>query len=593
MPLLYRVLRQLLRWALELYYVEIQRVGGRGVPESGPLIFAANHPNSIMDTVILGTQTSRQICYMARSGLFSNALSRWLFNRVGVIPIYRAQDGQEGQGTAQNTESFTRAYEVLEGGGCIGIFPEGQNALERHVRPIKTGTARIALEAEARRGWELGVRIVPVGLNFESRTRFLSGVLIRFGEPIPAARWRGAYEADPRGAVRQLTDAIQEGLREQAVHIEEHRHVELVQAMMEIYGRDLPVEQVYQDAGRPGLRRWMVRLLLTQLRSSSELRRNLRRYFATKQRLAEAVQRWEARDPARVEALRGAIRVYQDHLDQHQVREGLTRSGARLPGAREAIKMTLYAVLFAPFALWGLVNNVAPYALARGAWESAPEEAIRAIRGFGVAFVAFPFFYALQGFALYELLREEPSWPWWVSSYLGSLPPAGFFWLRYTRQLMRFRSRVIARQLFRGERVRLWMIQQERLQLLQAFEALLREDQAALSAAGDEGALDAAGAPGGELAEGGVIEAVRDLAEEVQGEGVGGGGLGGGGVDHLELGSVGEELREEAGVAVEAEGLVAPVVGVDEVPDDALDEAREGDGVEEVVLPGRGAAGGA
>jgi len=96
--------------------------------------------------------------------------------------------------------------------------------------------------------------------------------------------------------------------------------------------------------------------------------------------------------------------------------------------------MTLYAVLFAPFALWGLVNNVAPYALARGAWESAPEEAIRAIRGFGVAFVAFPFFYALQGFALYALLREEPSWPWWVSSYLGSLPPAGFFWLRYTRQ---------------------------------------------------------------------------------------------------------------------------------------------------------------
>lgn len=589
MPLLYRVLRQLLRWALELYYVDIQKVGARGVPEQGPVIFAANHPNSIMDTVLLGTQTSRQICYMARSGLFSNAFTRWLFDSVGVIPIHRAQDGGEG-GTSQNAASFAQAYGVLERGGGIGIFPEGQNALERHVRPLKTGTARIALEAEARRGWTLGVKIIPVGLNFEARTRFLSGVLIRFGEPIEASRWRGAYEADPRAAVRELTAAIQGALRDQAVHIEEHQHVVLVRAMMDIYGEDLPEINDLQSTNKAGFRGWMKRLLLTQLRSASELRRNLRRYFATKRRLAEVVEELEARDPAALESLRASIGQYQDHVQQFRLRSGMMRSGTRLPGARAAIQMTLYAVAFAPFALWGLLHNVAPYALSRAAWESAPEEAIRAIRGFGVAFVVFPLFYALQAFVLSELLLEVPGWPLWVTLYLLSLPPAGFFWLRYTRQLVRFRSQIMTRQLFRGERVRLWMVQQERIQLMKRFEELLATVD---SVDPGEGALEAVGALGGGASEGGVSEACGGVSQEVEGEGVGAGGFGGGGVDHVELGSVGEELGEEACVSVEGDGVVASVVGVDEVPEDALDEAGEGDGIEEGVLPGEGASGGA
>lgn len=90
MSRLYRTVRFILRRGVEVYFVDIQASGKELIPEEGPLILAANHPNSIMDTVMLGTQTRREIRYMARSGLFKNLAVRAIFNKFGVIPIYRA-----------------------------------------------------------------------------------------------------------------------------------------------------------------------------------------------------------------------------------------------------------------------------------------------------------------------------------------------------------------------------------------------------------------------------------------------------------------------------------------------------------------------
>ncbi|MBW2461925.1 MAG: 1-acyl-sn-glycerol-3-phosphate acyltransferase [Deltaproteobacteria bacterium] len=223
MAFLYRALRRGLTLGLELYFVDIKSTGRRRIPAEGPVILAANHPNSIMDTVVLGSQTTRTISYLARSGLFDNPAVSLLFRNAGVIPIYRRQDSpQDGPAPDDaNADSFRAAYEVLEGGGTIGIFPEGRNAPERHVRELKTGTARIALGAEAKNDWTLGVKIVPVGLNFEDRDRYLTRVLVRFGEPIDARDFRAAFEADERQAARAMTDRIQEGIRAEAVHVHE------------------------------------------------------------------------------------------------------------------------------------------------------------------------------------------------------------------------------------------------------------------------------------------------------------------------------------------------------------------------------------
>lgn len=78
--------------------------------------------------------------------------------------------------------------------------------------PLRTGAARIALLAEARRDWKLGLRVQPVGPTY-SRKHVLRGrALAAFGEPFEVASLRAGYERDERGPVRNLTATIQERL---------------------------------------------------------------------------------------------------------------------------------------------------------------------------------------------------------------------------------------------------------------------------------------------------------------------------------------------------------------------------------------------
>ena len=59
--MLYKSLYHALKLARDLYFTDIQAVGMENIPTSGPVIFASNHPNSIMDTVLLATQTPRVV----------------------------------------------------------------------------------------------------------------------------------------------------------------------------------------------------------------------------------------------------------------------------------------------------------------------------------------------------------------------------------------------------------------------------------------------------------------------------------------------------------------------------------------------------
>jgi 1-acyl-sn-glycerol-3-phosphate acyltransferase len=468
MPVLYRVLRRALRLGLELYYVDIRSMGAERVPKTGPVIFAANHPNSIMDTVVLGSQTDRTISYMARSGLFDNPAVALLFRNAGVIPIYRRKDGPADAGA--NDAAFAAAYDVLRAGGTIGIFPEGQNAPERHVRDIRTGTARIALGAEAANDWSLGVTIVPVGLNFEDRDRALTRVLVRFGEPIDVRGLRAAYEADEREAVRMLTATIQNGIRAEAVHIEDVRNTELVTDVAEIYGATL-IEEVL---GRTPDVRGIDEKLLARVKGGLSKKTDLDDWFTAKQRIAEAVAYYARERPEELERMRTLIRRHKQHLSQASLRRDfLDRPPKTLRARKEAVKMSLYAILLGPLALYGLVHNFVPARVTRRAVLGAPDEAMRAIRALVVGALAFGATYAGFGASAYHATGS----PWATALYLATLPFAGMWWVRYRRQLARYGSRLVVRALFRRKSRLLRSLALEREQIFMQLDVLRREIQ--------------------------------------------------------------------------------------------------------------------
>ena len=493
MSLLYRSLRQLLRLAVDLYFVDIDSTGREKVPRDGPVIFAANHPNSIMDTVILGTQTDRQIHYMARSGLFDNLVVAAIFDRCGVIPIHKNPGGD----AASNDQAFASAYQVLAEGGCIGIFPEGRNSLEREVLRVKTGTARIALGAERAHEYQVGVKIVPVGLNFENRDRFMSQVLVRFGEPIDAGEFAQMHRIDERQAVVELTERIGDELRQMATHIEGNRVRRLVENIWRIYGRELLenmvehraeldsdqrwdfddlregrtddgalVEDLAADGGGRGLKSW----LMDAVRSTDGDREDLEAKLWVQTRICEALAYFEEHDPELVRHLRLRLWRYVDHVRQVRLKhEFLDRPPETLSSRKEGVKFTAYAIAFAAPAIWGLIHNFVPYQLTKLAVLKAPDEAMRAFTGLLSGAVAFPLFYGLYALAL-----------WWTTGgliwapvlYVLLLPPAGFFFLRYRQQLARYRGRILTRTLFRTEKHLVDTLIDERRQLVSELDKL-------------------------------------------------------------------------------------------------------------------------
>ncbi len=479
MSLIYRALRTSLRVAIDLYFVEVHATGLENIPDEGAVLFAANHPNSLMDAVLLSMKTKRQVCFLGRSGLFSNPISNYLLDAVGVIPVYRRSDNTGNMG--KNQDTFRRAYEVLRAGRTIGIFPEGHNSREHHVGVFKTGVARIALGAEQSADWKLGLVVVPAGLSYENRDAFMSAALIRFAEPIPAHEYQSRHAEDPRAAVTEFTDRIGHAIRSQALHIADDRLKDLTSQLWEIAGARMLSRYLADDAVsiRPA---W--RGLVDQLRSTVEARPELDGVFEAKRALADALERVREEHPRDWMLLRNASQRHIDHVNQLQLRdEVFQRDPSTTRASMERIKRTAYALAFGPLAGWGFITNVIPYQTIKQIAVLREDEAMRAITGAGVGVTLGPALYALQGYLLWLMTGSL----WFTVLASLSMIPSGFFFLRYRSQLAKYRDRIFARVLFRRRRIAVEQVFSERRALVERLEALLNQtEMEALMAASSE-----------------------------------------------------------------------------------------------------------
>ncbi len=462
MPWLYTMSRRIFRRGVEFYFLDLQVEGEAHLTSEGPLLLASNHPNSVLDAMVLGSQVRRPIGFLARSGLFRGVMGR-LMKAAGAIPIFRRQDGPPTK-PGGNDDAFRAAFDVLTDGGVIGIFPEGQNAPERHVRDIKTGVARIALGAEAANGWSLDVKVIPIGLNYEERDQFLARVLIRFGPPIRAVDYRERFEADPRAAARTMTDDLQHAMRAQAIHVHREEHTVLLHAIDALVGDQLQAELV----GSIDLRT-LDEKFLQRVSGRGTERGDLEGRRQVRQWIADAIDHYERTKPEELARLTRNLERYEAHLRQLRLRHGFEESAARKVSARwEAAKATTYAIALAPIALWGLFHNFVPYRLTRRFALRAPEEAIRSVRAVtgGALF-----------FTLAYLFHSSGVWgagatPIGLALYVVSLPLSGVWFMRYRQRLGRYGHRIMLRTLFRSRRVLLRRLLLEREQLQAQIDGL-------------------------------------------------------------------------------------------------------------------------
>ena len=136
------VLRTILGRILGLFFRRIDVSGTDLVPARGPVLFVINHPNGLIDPLLLLTFAPRPVSFLAKAPLFTLPVIGWVVRRLDSIPVYRRQDQAD---LSQNRATFDRARDLLARGGTIAISPEGTSHSDPSLRPFKTGAARIAL----------------------------------------------------------------------------------------------------------------------------------------------------------------------------------------------------------------------------------------------------------------------------------------------------------------------------------------------------------------------------------------------------------------------------------------------------------------
>jgi 1-acyl-sn-glycerol-3-phosphate acyltransferase len=389
------------------------------VPRGGPVLLCINHPNNLIDSLLVGAVVDRKVHYLATAALFRNPIAARFLRAVGAIPVYRRQDDPDKMD--RNAGAFEACVATLASGGLIGIYPEGTTHAESRVQRIKTGAARIALEYESQREsrHRAGVPgetliLIPTGLTFEARKSFGGRVRVSFGEALALGPYLDLYAQDPVKAVDELTTAIQWGMEAQVVHVERLDSATLVREVEAIY-RDRLVRELQEERGLSAGQIDTVRLSRS---------------------IADAAAYFEAHAPERVAELRDRIGHYRAMLAAYHVRDQAVRERIEPPPVRQRLSRGWKAAIGLPIFGYGLVTSGLPYLVPRWiARRTATKETSYATTRLLASVVAVPLFWGIETWIVWRLAGAL-----WALGFFLSLPVSSILAYHYLRGLGRLRA---------------------------------------------------------------------------------------------------------------------------------------------------------
>jgi 1-acyl-sn-glycerol-3-phosphate acyltransferase len=423
----YAVVRAVARFWLWFFFRAVDVRHAERVPAGGPVLLCINHPNNLIDSLLVGAVLDRKVHYLATAALFRNPLVARFLGASGVIPIYRKVDepggpraprAQAAAGSVttvdRNVDAFAACGAAFDGGRVIAIYPEGTTHAEARVQRIKTGAARIALEYEAKAPGRL--TLVPVGLSFETRKAFRGRVLVSFGEPVPVTPYLPVWRDEPVKAVDALTTAIQWAMEREVVHVARIDTAAVARAVEEIYRSELERE----------------------LREERGLSPRQIDPFRLARAIADAVDHFREREPERVERLWQRIQTYRALLTAYRLRDDAVRAGGDHVRVRARVAWSWRAVAGLPLFAYGTVVNALPYAIPRWlARRMARKETDYATVRLLASVVAFPVFWVLESWVVWRMAGVR-----WALVFVLTLPLSGLVAYRYLVGAGRLRRRL-------------------------------------------------------------------------------------------------------------------------------------------------------
>lgn len=327
-----RLLKNIAGLAVRLIYRSVEVRQREGETSSGPQLSVSNHFGGFADALIQAYALDRVPRFIARDVIWRYPIAKQIMGFVRAIPTHKPED----RGPAGNDQMFRSTYDALGEGDLVMIFPEGITVDDPSIARVKTGAARIALGARSN-GVE-GIQIIPSGIHYDNKAALRSKVWVNVGEPLDLDANIGnhvepgaAEDASNRSAVRSLTADIEHRLRRSAPDYADWEEERALTNAAAVALRSVPNAPIEVD-------------------------------FGTESELANVL----AQRPQEVkDTIVDAIDRYNGDLDAIGLndRQMLTTHRSRRSFLWRIIWNLVVGIVLLPFAVFGLVINIVPFAL--------------------------------------------------------------------------------------------------------------------------------------------------------------------------------------------------------------------------------------
>ncbi len=382
----------------QVFYRKVEVIGRENIPLNEPVIFAANHQNALMDALAILYNIKGQPVFLARSDIFKNPLTAKFLTFIKMLPIYRIRDGKSE--LKKNDEIFNATIGILQNNKYLAILPEGNHAGVKKLRALKKGISRIAFQAEEISDFELGLNILPVGLDYGHYSNFRSRLFVNFGKPFKVADFAEMYKENPQKGMNELRKQLAEHLKPLMIHISNDEHYEEYLTLLDVLEDSCSTHFNIDNKTLAG--KFTVRKKI--IASLDHIFENNRETF----------------DEIVVKAKR-----YKDLLDKMKIRDWI-------PNKRSfnffyiGFRALLYLIFF-PLQVYGVAFNYIPYYLPVYLTRKVKDPQFLSSFRYVISLITFFVFFLIMAIIFGLIVK---SWLW-VLLFIISLPLSGIFAFHY------------------------------------------------------------------------------------------------------------------------------------------------------------------
>lgn len=416
--MIYTILKFLIKCSAELFYSKHKLIHFDQLETNKPLIICANHASAHLDGILIMIYSKRKYYVLVRADIFNKPWLAKLLAKINLIPIYRMRDGIKN--LDKNSETFTHCINILKNNGAVIIFPEANCIMERKLRPLHKGAAKIAFMAEEESHFKLGVQICTVGISQERLAKPGGRLFMEASKPFDLSDFKEQYQENSNKAFTSVMQKVEHDLRTVLPVIEERKD-----------------EKLFEE-------------LLLQL--------NIRDNYNKWKTLAKSIN---TADEELKDVLKTAIHDFKKHLRRRNLDINTVSKLSQSNRLKRLSNLALYlidVVAMFPFFILGLVFNILPFALPSIISNTLFRKDKEYINGthMVIGVLLFLISYIVYGFVFYALMQNIISVV--ISLFIVAL--CGIMAYHYKRRLIEF-TKALSFELSRKSQKQNWYKQSQ------------------------------------------------------------------------------------------------------------------------------------